>query len=153
MSYTDPIFLIYSIFNLAYKKDINNMNELQIGDLLILPNHPPLLVISKIPVRRFEFKDSKSNKFWEVFEHNQSFTTRWGRIGSEGKTKTYDIFANSISIKNKIDEKLKEGYKEIKLVNSLYLFKDVMSSKSRFLCSSDLESYLLKNSASIQRKK
>ena len=65
--------------------------------------------------RRFEFVEGASNKFWEVSQSGNSLTTRWGRIGSNGqsKTKTYaDPQAASVAMAKLIGEKTDEGYIE-----------------------------------------
>jgi DNA ligase 1 len=65
--------------------------------------------------RRFEFVEGKSNKFWEVVVNANEMTTRWGRIGSTGqsKTKTFaDEAAAARQAEKLIDEKTKEGYVE-----------------------------------------
>jgi predicted DNA-binding WGR domain protein len=37
---------------------------------------------------RYELKDGKSNKFWEITQDGDSFTVRYGRIGTDGQTST-----------------------------------------------------------------
>lgn len=46
---------------------------------------------------RYEFKEGKSNKFWEIELEDDSFTTRFGRIGSDGQenTKNFDSRAEA----------------------------------------------------------
>jgi len=53
--------------------------------------------------RYFEFVEGNSSKFWEVSQSGNNMTTRWGRIGSAGqsKTKTFaddQVAANTIEI-------------------------------------------------------
>ncbi len=36
-------------------------------------------------MRTFEFKDSKSNKFWNIELSGSSFTVTFGRIGTNGQ--------------------------------------------------------------------
>ena len=36
-------------------------------------------------MRRFEFRDGKSNKFWEIEVDGSAFVTRHGRIGTAGR--------------------------------------------------------------------
>src|SRR5687767_1175626 len=38
--------------------------------------------------RHFEFVGGKSSKFWEVSQSGNEMTTRWGRIGTDGQSKT-----------------------------------------------------------------
>jgi DNA ligase 1 len=65
--------------------------------------------------RYFEFKDEKSSKFWEVSGQGNEMTTRWGRIGTPGQSKT-KTFADEAAAKKAIDklleEKTSEGYEE-----------------------------------------
>jgi predicted DNA-binding WGR domain protein len=37
-------------------------------------------------MRRFEFHDDRSHKFWEIERDGAVVTTRWGRIGAAGQT-------------------------------------------------------------------
>jgi len=65
--------------------------------------------------RYFEFIDDASNKFWEVSQSGNSMTTRWGRIGSTGQSKT-KTFADEQSAANAVTKliqaKTDEGYVE-----------------------------------------
>jgi DNA ligase-1 len=65
--------------------------------------------------RYFEFVEGTSSKFWEVSQAGNTMTTRWGRIGSAGqsKTKTFadpQAAANAMALL--IEEKTDEGYQE-----------------------------------------
>jgi DNA ligase-1 len=65
--------------------------------------------------RYFEFVEGKSSKFWEVSQTGSDMTTRWGRIGSTGqsKTKTFaDETAAARAAAKLIAEKTDEGYVE-----------------------------------------
>jgi hypothetical protein len=44
-------------------------------------------------MRRFELSDGSSNKFWEVeyVDSSDSFTVRWGRIGTNGQTPIWEM--------------------------------------------------------------
>jgi uncharacterized protein (TIGR02996 family) len=62
---------------------------------------------------RYEFSEGKSNKFWEIELDDESFTTRWGRIGTAGQetTKEFDSRADAKREYDKlIAEKVKKGY-------------------------------------------
>jgi predicted DNA-binding WGR domain protein len=65
--------------------------------------------------RYFEFKEGSSQKFWEIELSGNSLTTKWGRIGAGGQSKTKD-FGDSIKAKAEYDkliqEKTGKGYKE-----------------------------------------
>ena len=39
-------------------------------------------------MRRFEFVEGSSSKFWEAAVEGASLTVRWGRIGTDGQTQT-----------------------------------------------------------------
>ena len=65
--------------------------------------------------RYFEFVEGTSSKFWEVSQAGKTITTRWGRIGSTGQSKTKS-FADEQAAVNAmaalIEEKTDEGYVE-----------------------------------------
>jgi DNA ligase-1 len=61
----------------------------------------------------FEFVAGSSNKFWEISQDGNNVTTRWGRIGSTGQSKTKpfaDADAAARAVAKLIDEKMGEGY-------------------------------------------
>jgi len=65
--------------------------------------------------RYFEFVDGKSSKFWEIALEGTSFTTRYGKIGTEGQQslKEYDSDAKARAEYEKlVTEKVKKGYLE-----------------------------------------
>ncbi|MFY0574171.1 WGR domain-containing protein [Cystobacter fuscus] len=61
----------------------------------------------------YEFKEGSSSKFWEITLSGNSFTTRWGKIGTKGQEKTQN-FSNAVEAKREHDkliaEKTKKGY-------------------------------------------
>jgi predicted DNA-binding WGR domain protein len=65
--------------------------------------------------RRFEFSAGKSNKFWEIELAGNTVTTTWGRIGSNGQTKSKE-FADTSKAQAEYDKLVKEktskGYLE-----------------------------------------
>ena len=77
---------------------------------------PPTPTVS-VPdsVRHFEFVSGSSNKFWEISLSGNSFTVRFGRIGTAGQSQT-KTFADELKAKreaeNLIAEKVKKGYTE-----------------------------------------
>lgn len=82
------------------------------------PAVPPAIVVSRASAskpRYFEYVEGTSNKFWEVSQAGNTMTTRWGRIGSNGQSKT-KAFASEESAANAvaklIEEKTGEGYAE-----------------------------------------
>jgi len=67
-------------------------------------------------MRRFEFKDVRSNKFWEVTRSDNILTVRFGRIGAEGQEKSTKFPSPEVAYKEQeklIAEKLRKGYKEV----------------------------------------
>jgi predicted DNA-binding WGR domain protein len=65
--------------------------------------------------RRFEFVGGASQKYWEISVAGNSFTVRFGRIGTAGQSQTKS-FADEEKAKREADkligEKLKKGYVE-----------------------------------------
>jgi DNA ligase-1 len=64
-------------------------------------------------VRRFEFSEGNSNKFWEISAAGTEVTVRFGRIGTEGQTQVKsfpDAAAADKHVAKLIEEKLKKGY-------------------------------------------
>jgi predicted DNA-binding WGR domain protein len=65
--------------------------------------------------RYFEFVDASSRKFWEITLSGTSFTTRYGRLGTEGQQslKEYDSDDKAKREYDKlVAEKVKKGYLE-----------------------------------------
>ena len=68
-----------------------------------------------MPKRRFEFKDTKSQKFWEINQRGKKYTVQYGRIGTDGQTRTkeFDSSADAKAAAEKlIAEKTRKGYAE-----------------------------------------
>jgi DNA ligase-1 len=65
--------------------------------------------------RHFEFRDGSSDKFWEVSVGGCDLTTRWGRTGTAGQSKT-KTFADAAKAQAEADkliaEKAAKGYVE-----------------------------------------
>lgn len=133
------------------------MTELDIGDLLIV-NKNPLMVINKIPVERFENKQGNSNKFWEIFVTGKDFTTRWGKIDTEGQaqSKTFASESEAEKASSKlIEEKLNKGYKKSSVKGAfIYVFSDPQNfGKKNWISYIDLEPFMKKEKAEIQKSK
>ncbi len=65
--------------------------------------------------RHFEFVGGTSNKFWEISQNGNEMTTKWGRIGTAGQSKTKsfaDEPAAAKQVAKLIEEKTGEGYLE-----------------------------------------
>ena len=66
--------------------------------------------------RRFEFVEGGSSKFWEVSQSGCDMTTRWGKIGAAGQSKTKPFASPEAAAKEVaklIGQKTKEGYAEV----------------------------------------
>lgn len=68
--------------------------------------------------RRFEYEEGNSSKFWEIEIDldDCSLTTSWGKIGSEGSSKTLEFDSEDEAIKHYdklVAEKVKKGYEEV----------------------------------------
>jgi len=67
-------------------------------------------------MRRFEFSDGKSNKFWEISQQGAELTVRFGRLGANGtsQTKSFAEAARAETELNKlVREKTGKGYREV----------------------------------------
>jgi predicted DNA-binding WGR domain protein len=84
-------------------------------DALIEPPPAPVARAAAGTARRFEFVGGSSRKFWEISQSGNSFTVRFGRIGTAGQSQT-KTFADEARAKREaeglIGEKLKKGYVE-----------------------------------------
>jgi predicted DNA-binding WGR domain protein len=67
------------------------------------------------PTRHFEFINGSSRKFWEISLSENTFTVRFGRIGTLGQSQT-KRFGDEAQAKREADkliaEKVKKGYVE-----------------------------------------
>lgn len=67
-------------------------------------------------MRRFEYKDARSYKFWEIEIEGTSFTVRYGKVGTEGVTQS-KAYPNAdkatAEAEKKIREKTSKGYAEV----------------------------------------
>jgi predicted DNA-binding WGR domain protein len=69
-----------------------------------------------MPVRRFEFKDSRSYKFWEIAVEGSSYTVRYGKVGTDGVTQTKSFATPekaAADADKKLMSKVKKGYAEV----------------------------------------
>ncbi len=65
---------------------------------------------------RYELKDDKSSKFWEIEVTGESYQVRYGRIGSDGQTSTkqFDSAAEAREAADRITEsKIRKGYRPV----------------------------------------
>ena len=78
------------------------------------PSPPPRSAEPTIH-RYFTFVEGNSSKFWEIFVNGKVITTRWGRIGSEGQTKTEMCATRNVAINTSTKyciSKIRKGYVE-----------------------------------------
>jgi len=72
-------------------------------------------VLPSLVARHFEFSGGSSEKFWEISLTGDSFTVRFGRIGTAGQSQT-KCFADEARAKREAEglimEKLRKGYIE-----------------------------------------
>lgn len=67
-------------------------------------------------MRRFEYKDARSYKFWEINIEGTAFTVRYGKVGTDGVTqsKAYPSSEKAAAeAEKKIREKTSKGYAEV----------------------------------------
>lgn len=65
-------------------------------------------------MRRYEVSDGQSHKFWEITLHGESFSVRFGRIGSEGQHRTKELESADearAEWERLISEKVRSGYR------------------------------------------
>jgi DNA ligase-1 len=68
-------------------------------------------------VRRFEFREGTSDKFWEVSRRGLEVTVRYGRSGSAGQSKVKsfaDEAAAAEHVEKLVAEKTGKGYREVR---------------------------------------
>jgi predicted DNA-binding WGR domain protein len=79
------------------------------------PAAAPVPASTGASTRRFEFVSGASCKFWEISTSNNSFTVRFGRLGTTGQSQTKS-FANDASARREVEslitQKLNKGYIE-----------------------------------------
>lgn len=67
-------------------------------------------------MRRFEFDDGKSRKFWEIAVDASTYTVRFGRLGTDGQTSTKVAASPEravVEVDKLIASKVKKGYVEV----------------------------------------
>ena len=83
-----------------------------------LKNPPQSINAPKAVVtwRKFEFRDAKSSKFWDILLEKAAYTVRFGKIGTKGQeqTKEFDTPKEArVATDKLIKEKTSKGYTEI----------------------------------------
>lgn len=80
----------------------------------VLPAPPPSPIDSSR--RRFEFHGDSSSKFWEIARTGAEVTTSWGRLGTDGQTKTKRLASETAAqkeVEKQIRDKSGKGYQEV----------------------------------------
>ena len=68
--------------------------------------------------KRYEYKDAKSHKFWEVSVSGKKVTIRYGKIGTDGQTSVKELGTPAEAkahAEKQAAGKVKKGYKEAKV--------------------------------------
>lgn len=79
------------------------------------PKARPGMPFSTATKRYFTYVGGTSRKFWEIERRGSTVTVRFGRIGTQGQTKTYTFPTEqraTVFARRKISEKLDKGYRE-----------------------------------------
>lgn len=67
-------------------------------------------------MRRFEFKNDKSSKFWEIAQKDSKLLLRWGKIGTDGQRKEKAFASPEKAVRElekQVRAKLKKDYLEV----------------------------------------
>ncbi len=67
-------------------------------------------------MRRFEFAEGSSNKFWAVERDGSDLNIHWGRVGTNGQSQTKsfsDAAAATVALDKLVKEKTGKGYAEV----------------------------------------
>lgn len=72
--------------------------------------------MANVITKRFEFKDNKSSKFWEISVAGNGFIVRYGKIGTAGQTQSKE-FADAVTAEKQAQKlmavKTSKGYIEV----------------------------------------
>lgn len=69
-----------------------------------------------LAMRRFEFKQGSSYKFWEIHVEGNAYTARYGKVGTDGQTQSKTLATAekaAAEAEKKIREKVGKGYAEV----------------------------------------
>ena len=67
-------------------------------------------------MRRFEFQEDASHKFWEVYVAGDTLAVRYGKVGTQGQTQTKEFKSEDAAQRaadKLVQEKLGKGYVEV----------------------------------------
>ena len=66
--------------------------------------------------KRYEYKDAKSHKFWEVSVSGKKVNIRYGKLGTDGQTSLKELSTPAEAkahAEKQAAGKVKKGYKEV----------------------------------------
>ncbi|MBX7207638.1 MAG: DUF4011 domain-containing protein [Verrucomicrobiaceae bacterium] len=116
--WNDPSAVIERVERLL-RNEVEEVTELTELTALPEPTESPPAPPPQQPVattlRRFEFIEGGSQKFWEIGQTGCDMTVRYGRIGTNGQTQTKtfpDEARTTREVQKLITEKVKKGYVE-----------------------------------------
>jgi len=82
--------------------------------------------------RRFEYKDAKSDKYWEIELNGKSYTTWYGRTGSKPRSDV-NSFSSDTEAQKEYDrlvrEKVRKGYKEVTVISEVNVTQAAYNQK------------------------
>lgn len=102
--------------------ELNEVTPLNESTPPIEPPAAPPRQPAATTLRRFEFVEGGSKKFWEIGQTGCDMTVRYGRIGTNGQTQTKtfpDEARTAREVQKLIAEKVKKGYAEVHPICSL----------------------------------
>ena len=102
--------------------ELNEVTPLNESTPPIEPPAAPPRQPAATTLRRFEFVEGGSKKFWEIGQTGCDMTVRYGRIGTNGQTQTKtfpDEARTAREVQKLIAEKVKKGYTEVHPICSL----------------------------------
>lgn len=92
-------------------------------------------------MRRFEFKQGSSYKFWEIHVEGKSYTARYGKVGTEGQTQSKTLATPekaAAEAEKKIREKVGKGYAEVAVSAPAQAKPDVVDQAAEFAVRADM---------------
>jgi predicted DNA-binding WGR domain protein len=91
-------------------------------------------------MRRFEFKQGSSYKFWEIHVEGNAYTARYGKVGTEGQTQSKSFATPekaAAEAEKKIREKVGKGYAEVAVSAAAEAKPAVVDRAAEFIVRAD----------------
>ena len=100
--------------------EVEQEESVEVGDdgeieIDVLPVLEDVARDQDIETRFLEFKDERSDKFWEITRRGMELSVRFGRTGTAGQSRVRcldDVDAAKAEMKRNAEQKLKKGYVE-----------------------------------------